>query len=465
MILVQHAISSEPAVGNHEATYFAPSWQSYRATLLVTLALTSYLYIPLTSGGRLLVPSFPTVALIPLLFLTVLRNISKTDELFLPKIAFVLILSIAFSPGYIYVTEKFLSFAQIFLALAVTAMTVRLMQQLRREVLERALLVLWCLLVVGSVLEVAGLIRELSDAFREWAFGGMYTLYDGDARDINFVGWARPKLFATEPSAVSKMFIVSINSWLLIRVTQKKAAVVSGATAVMFLIMGSPMFVVSAAITLAILIWDQRASIRTKVATVLAALIVSVLFLAFFGGSVLSTVSERLDRIGTTTSSGEIEHRSENVRAVIPWINLVNTWSRWPLFGAGIGGKEVVVEYSPFRDHGSLNAAIGSNAAAEVGIYLGLLGGAWFVWLLLMQASQTGVRRLGLMLVLVFLFSMLMGGIESFRYWGHIALLWGALAVADASGNGGANPPRSKGSSRNAIGVSANRSTRPSTWH
>jgi hypothetical protein len=261
------------------------------------------------------------------------------------------------------------------------------------------------------------------------------------------------------------MFIVSINSWLLIRVTQKKAAVVSGATAVMFLIMGSPMFVVSAAITLAILIWDQRASIRTKVATVLAALIVSVLFLAFFGGSVLSTVSERLDRIGTTTSSGEIEHRSENVRAVIPWINLVNTWSRWPLFGAGIGGKEVVVEYSPFRDHGSLNAAIGSNAAAEVGIYLGLLGGAWFVWLLLMQASQTGVRRLGLMLVLVFLFSMLMGGIESFRYWGHIALLWGALAVADASGNGGANPPRSKGSSRNAIGVSANRSTRPSTWH
>ena len=222
MILVQHAISSEPAVGNHEATYFAPSWQSYRATLLVVLALTTYLYIPLAPGGSVLVPSFPTVALIPLLFLTVRRNLSKTDELFLPKIAFVLILSIAFSPGYIYVTEKFLSFAQLVLALAVTVMTVRLMQQLRREVLERALLVLWCLLVVGSVLEVAGLTREPSDAFREWAYGGIFTLYDGDARDINYVGWLRPKLFATEPSAVSKMFIVSINSWLLIRVTGKR---------------------------------------------------------------------------------------------------------------------------------------------------------------------------------------------------------------------------------------------------
>jgi hypothetical protein len=443
-------------VGNHEATYIAPSWQSYRAILLVTLALTTYLYIPLASGGRLLVPSFPTVALMPLLYLTVRRNISKTDEFFLPKIAFVLILSIAFSPGYIYVTEKFLSLAQLVLALAVTVMTVRLMQQLRREVVERALLVLWCLLLLGSVLEVTGLIREFSDTFREWAYEGIFTLYERDARDINFVGWARPKLFATEPSAVSKMFIVSINSWLLIRVTGKKAAIVAGATGVMFLIMGSPMFVVSVAITLAILIWDQRASFRTRVATVFGALIVSVLFLVFFGGSALSTVSERLDRIGTTTSSGEIQHRSENIRAVIPWINLVNTWSRWPLFGAGIGGKEVVVEYSPFRDRGSLNTAIGSNAAAQVGIYLGLLGGAWFVWLLLMQALHTGMRRLGLMLVLVFLFSTLMGGIESFRYWGHIALLWGALAVADASGNGGANPPRSKGSHGNAIGVSAN---------
>jgi hypothetical protein len=426
-------------VGNHEATSFAPPRQWYRATLLVVLALTAYLYIPLVSGGRLLVPSFPTVALMPVLYLTVRRNISKTDEFFLPKIGFVLILSIAFSPGYIYVTEKFLSFAQIILALAVTVMTVRLMQQLRREVLERALLVLWCLLLVGSVLEVIGLIREVSDAFREWAYWGIFTLYDADARDINFVGWPRPKLFATEPSAVSKMFIVSSNAWLLVRVTGIKATLVAAATGVMFLIMGSPMFVISAAITLVILVWNQRASIRIRVATVLAALIVSVLFLAFFGGSALSTVTERVGRIGTTTSTGEIQYRSENIRAVIPWINLVNTWSRWPLFGTGIGGKEVVMENSPFRDHGSLNAAIGGNAVADVGNYLGLLGGAWFVWLLLMQARHNGARRLGLMLVLVFLFSMLMGSIESFRFWGHITLLWGALAVADANDNGIAN--------------------------
>jgi hypothetical protein len=431
-------------VDAHETTNDAPPRQWYRATLLVALALAAYLYLPLLSGGRLLVPSFPTVALMPLLLLTVYRNISKTDELFLPKISFVLILSIAFSPGYTYITEKFLSFAQIFLALAVTVMTVRLMQQLRREVLERALLVLWCLLLIGSVLEVAGLIRETSDAFRAWAYGGMYTLYEGDLRDINFVGWPRPKLFATEPSAVTKMFIVAINSWLAIRVTGMRAALVAAATGIMFVIMGSPMFVVSVTITLLILLWNGQIRMRSRVAIVLGTAIISVFFLVFFGDSVVSTVTERIDRIGATTASGELDVRSENARAIFPWINLYETWIRYPVFGVGIGGKEIILEYSPFADRASLNIALGSNAVAHLLTYLGLLGGAWFIWLLLMQASHTGVRRLGLLLVLVFLFSMLMGSVESFRYWGHVALLWGALAVADASENPDARLPGTK---------------------
>jgi hypothetical protein len=48
------------------------------------------------------------------------------------------------------------------------------------------------------------------------------------------------------------------------------------------------------------------------------------------------------------------------------------------------------------------------------------------------------------MLAVVFLFSMLMGGLDSFRYWGHITLLWGALAVADSNGPGVGNCTRRK---------------------
>ena len=231
------------------------------------------------------------------------------------------------------------------------------------------------------------------------------------------------------------MFIASVNSWLLVRVTGIKAAMVAGASGAMFMIMGSPMFVVSAAMTLAILVWNPRASVRTRVATVIATLVVSVLFVTFFGDTALSTLTTRIERIGATEPEGQLEVRSENLRAVIPWISLVNTWSRWPIFGVGFGGKEVVLEASSFSTT-NYRYAMGANATAELGTYLGLLGGTWFILLLLREASQTGARRPGLMLVMLFLFSLLMGALDSFRFWGHIALLWGALAVADSTGIG-----------------------------
>jgi hypothetical protein len=434
---------SQPPAGHYDATGGASRGQFFRATILVLLTLSAYLYLPLTSGGRVLVPSYPTVALIPLLFLLVRKSLSTADRLFLPKVAFVLLISVAFSPGYAYVMEKFFSIVQFCVALAVTVMTVRLMKQLSRETAERALLIIWCLLLVGSVLEVMGLTRSVSDAFRVWAFDGTYTLYSGDERDVGFVGWVRPKVFSTEPSAVSKMFLVSVNAWLLCRVTATKAAVVAAVTGAMLVIMGSPMFAVSAAITLAILVWDRRAGIRTKIAMIAAALIVSVLFIAFFGESVLSNLETRVARIGDTEASGQLDIGSENLRAVIPWLTLLDTWTRYPFFGVGFGGKEVVLEESAFSDT-NYRVAMGSNSAAEVGTYLGLLGGAWLIWLLLRQVAHTGGRRVGLLLLLLFLFSLLMGALDSFRFWGHAALLWGALAVADSAGDESAKPVPSK---------------------
>jgi hypothetical protein len=409
----------------------APTLQWFRASLLVVMAFCTYLHVPYATGGRVLVPSFPTVVLTPLLFLTVRPNLSRSDEVFLPKIAFVLLLSIALSPGYAYVGEKFFGLIQCCMAIAVAVLIVRLMQQLRPEMLERALLVFWCLIVGGAILEVLGVIREISDSFRAWAYLGTYTLVDNDLRDINLVGWPRPKLFSPEPSHVTKVFIASINSWLLVRVSSTKAVIVAGATLVMLVIMGSPMLFGSAAITLAILVWNRRASIRIRLAMVLAALLFSGLFGAFYAESTFSNVTARIENIGDSARAKRYTPSSEDQRLVYPYLTLVDTWSRWPLFGVGIGGKEVVMEHTTFKLGDPIDA-LGNNAMAEFGIYLGLVGGAWFIYLLLMQASQTGVERLGLMLVIGTLISQLNGGVESFRYWGFVALFWGALAVADA---------------------------------
>jgi hypothetical protein len=418
-------------VGDDTLTAEAPSLQWFRAALLVVIALCTYLHVPLVSGGRLLVPSFPTVALVPLLYLTVRSNISKGDEFFLPKIALVLLLSIAFSPGYKYVDEKFLGLIQAVMAIGVAVLIVRLMQQIRPELLERALLVLWCLIVGGSVLEVFGVIQEISDSFRAWAYGEIYTLYDYDLRDINMVGQPRPKLFSVEPSHVTKVFIASINSWLLVRVGLHKVVVVAGATVAMFVIMGSPMLLLSAAITIAIVAWSRRTSLRAKIVMTLAALILGAVFTTLIAPTAVSTVVTRLEDISEPSAPHERRANSEQQRIVYPYITLSETWMNWPIFGVGIAGKEVVAEHTRLPVDRP-EVALGNNAMAELGIFLGLFGGVWFVYVFLRQGRETGVCRLGLMLILVALFSQLMGGIVSFQYWGFIALLWGALSVADS---------------------------------
>jgi hypothetical protein len=414
-----------------------PGHQLYRATLLIIVAISTYMSVPLLSGGRLLVPSFPTVALAPLLLLAAWPNLSKSDEFFLLKIAFVLLLSIALSPGYEHVEEKFRGLIQYIMSIGIAILMIRLMQQMRHALLERTLLVLWCLILIGSVLEVLGLTRDISDSFREWAYGGAFTLYDGDNRDITMVGFVRPKLFSAEPSHVTKFFIAAINSWLLVRITLPKVAVVAGATLIMLVLMGSPMLIVSAAITAVIVVWDRRTSRRARIAMILVTLLIGVIFGLSYEGSSYSTVTSRLASVAesTTTNAG-----SEERRMILPYMTLAETWLRWPLFGVGIGGGEVIMDNTTLQVT-KLGDAIGNNALAETGWMLGLLGCVWIVYLLLRQAQQTGVYRLGLIVVIVALFSQLIGGIVTFRYWGFIALFWGALAVADSEFDEAVIPP------------------------
>jgi hypothetical protein len=404
-----------------------------RAILLLAIAVCTYAHVPLSSGGRLLVPSFPTVALTPFLFLAVRRDLTPADVTFVLKVAFVLLLSIALSPGYAYIEEKFLGMIQFLMAIAVAVMIVRLMQQLAPASLERALLVLWCMIIVGSILEVLDVIRVYSDTFRVWVYEELYGLYDADMRDVNLVGWPRPKLFSEEPSHVTKFFVATVNAWLVVRVTWRKAVVVAGATIAMLVIMGSPMLLVSAAISVAIVAFNQRQHASSRVITLAVVLLVGAGIGAYIAGSNFVTAVRRVETVaessvGAATGNATGDER----RMVLPYVVLMDTILRSPLFGAGVGGKEVIADARDVSASSS-TMVVGNNALAAVGIFLGIVGGTLFILLVFRQMRQTGVRRLGLMAVILLLFSQLIGGVDSFRYWGFVALFWGALATADAS--------------------------------
>lgn len=414
-------------------------WLLLRSIVLLLLVVCTYLQVPLMSGDRLIVPSFPTIALIPFVFLLVHKDITGADYLFLAKVAFVLLLSIGLSPGYRYVDEKLLSLVQCVMAIGVAILAVRLMHQVGSEALERTLLTLWLLIMVGVLLEQAGIIKDASDRFREWAFSAQYTVYDHDLRDEGLVGWSRPKLFSVEPSHVTKFFVASLNAWLMVRVTWRKVAVGTAATLIMLIVMGSPMLLVSAAMTALTVMWDRRTTVGARATMICAAFILAVGVSVFHEGETFSTIGARIASISESGETVSARPSSEQQRVVIPYLTLVNTWLQSPLFGVGIGGKEVVAEQSQLRlDRPAV--ALGNNALAESGVYLGLVGSIWLIAIMWRQFGHSGVTRVGMLMMLIGLFSQLMGGVVSFQYWGFIGLLWGALAVSDRQTSSAAVP-------------------------
>jgi len=283
---------------------------------------------------------------------------------------------------------------------------------------------------------VLDVIRAPSDAFRVWAYAELYGLYDADLRDINLVGWLRPKLFSQEPSHVTKLFIAAVNAWLLVNVTWRKALVVAVATVAMLVIMGSPMLLVSAGISLAIVAMNQRQALSSRVVTLAVVLLIGASVGAYFAETTFSTAVTRVETVTESSAGSDSEEvTADSRRVVLPYLVLVDTLFRSPLFGAGVGGKEVIATARNMSESSS-TMVIGNNAFAALGIFLGLVGGGLFIYLLLRHMRYTGVHRLGLMVLIVALFSQLMGGIDTFRYWGFIALLWGALAVSDAANDG-----------------------------
>ena len=72
------------------------------------------------------------------------------------------------------------------------------------------------IIVCGLFLERIGLIRSVSDSFRSLAYPSE-LVYMNDARDIFSYGFVRPKLFASEPSYVARIFGLVLASLAVLR--------------------------------------------------------------------------------------------------------------------------------------------------------------------------------------------------------------------------------------------------------
>lgn len=395
------------------------------ASLFVFFLLSIYTEVPLYLTDTFFIPSFLTVFSIPVLVAACRKKLFKSDMYFIFQVMGVLVLTAVLSPGRGFMMEKFIGVVQTTVSITAGVLLLKLMGHMDTKIIRQILLMLVAALVVGTVLEVSGVLKGASDAFREAVYiGDGYKAYSNDARDMMLTGFLRPKLFTSEPSLLAIGFFAFANSWLLLSFNRWNFLAVFSATVVMLLTTGSPIIFISLLISFFLILLNIRRPINRVIivtaVTVLIALVSVVLYLTTEFGMLLT---ERLLSSLEHTTTYAIT--SENLRIVFPYLTLVDILRASPVFGTGISGKEVIEAYSTLPL--DPRYAFGNNNFAALFIYLGLVGSALFLLVFGAYLRRRGIQNVLFLAVVVVGFSQGMGAFESPRFWGYVFLFIGVM--------------------------------------
>jgi hypothetical protein len=392
-----------------------------RTVLFVLFLLSIYVEVPLNAG--FLIPSFFTLLiLMPLLALMYYRRVYWYELYFVGQIVLILLLTAFLSPGFEWLGEKLLGLVQTTISIIGGILLLKLVDGLQYRWLTRALFALWVVLLVGAALEVVGILTPVSDSFREAAYSaGSYSVYESDARDISIVGHVRPSLFTTEPSLLAIGFFVFVNSWLVAAYSQRNLLVACIAAMVMLGVSGSPILLLSLAVSLIIMLFSERNVSSLWFSITLAFIGIAVAFYVRpdIASDLTARFSDAYQNIGTLRAT------SENRRLIYPYITLVDVLKNSPFFGVGISGKELVEDYSSLPS--AYPTVMGNNALAMFFIYLGVVGSALFGMAVHDFWRRMGINQPMLLVILILALSQTMGGFETPRFWGYTFLFIGVI--------------------------------------
>jgi|GEM_PF-5435837 len=284
------------------------------------------------------------------------------------------------------------------------------------------------LILAGAAAERWLGLGAVSDAVREALYPQDIT-YAADRRDQLLYGGIRPKLFTTEPSHIAKFYVLMLLAWYATARTSWRVPGLYALLAGGVLLVQSPTVLVALPACWIADLCRSRGGLGWLLAAVAALLLAP---LALVAGE--SLFAGRLAHI----LSGQ--DTSFLLRIVLPFEVMARVWSDYPLFGLGFGAKESGIPYAIAAAHhlgldaGILIATtspIGNNGLAIGLIQLGAVGSLAFAASLLAfwrfacgdhwPFAATGM--LGYLL--------LIGGVNDPRFWGGLAILTAAGALAE----------------------------------
>jgi len=402
--------------------------------LIVLYLLGIYTSVHLYSGERLLVPVFVAGIAAFLLLIKNYKRIRVGHVKAISLIVAIVWLSVLFKGVDAFFIERVKGGIQITYSILLAYGFFLEVSRWKKEQAAKLFYYACLLIIIGCALENYTPFKSLSDNFRYAVFhSGIYEALD---RDIAFFGGERPKLFTSEPSHVSKFLLFSITLWLALSLKNRKfyikAILVSLAAA---FVTGSPSLVLLVPISLiiAVLLEGNGLSHFLKRMTIRKFLLYFVFMLLMLGTLTVAVTTVLSGRI-TAMIEGE---GSTIVRIVAPPLITFDVLKEYPMWGAGITGKEMVADkvfYRLTNDFGltyitDIEQATNmvTNAFWLHWIYLGLFGGILMIWAIYRLMKVFGVRHYLYCFLLFAIFGQTMGGYVGLKVW---TIIFGILLTS-----------------------------------
>jgi hypothetical protein len=321
--------------------------------------------------------------------------------------------SILAATNYDFLGKRFTGLLQLTYSLVIAyALFLTLVHGERRQI-ARILLGFCLFIIIGCLLETYAGLRPISDAVRERLYDTR-VVYDADLRDRLLYGRVRPKLFTSEPAAVTFAYTQYSAIWLVVSPWRWKLAMLLCLVAMALVVLPGPTLVLMLLLTVPYLIFLAGAQpgrppsfARLVGSLALSALLIGltiVLGQAFF--------AERLNELASGRDA------SFFYRVTGPMLVAFDTFRHYPWAGAGLTGEFFLADrvMNVYMNSPSFQAAWPVTRITDMltnyfwlhWIYLGLVWGVisivavsvwlrmmgvpsvlycWAVWLILGQAS------------------------------------------------------------------------------
>ncbi|MFT4102056.1 MAG: hypothetical protein QM674_13655 [Burkholderiaceae bacterium] len=401
------------------------------AIWLVLLLVNAYLELPIALSGEAYVPAVGILATVAAYLATSRHRPQWRDvDLCLLLVSFCLLSSFA-APNWADLGSRLWGTVQIAASAVCFISTVTLIRALDRRTVLWIFGGLTVALMLLTALEVIGVTRALSDAFREGAYeAGGYRAYTADERDLSLVGFIRPKVFSSEPSLVGIGFMIFALGFGFARADWKGLALVFVAAVIEFALLGSPIALI-APMSVGLAVVLARASrlspqaLRRAKATALV--LAALLGVGALGAVALVDADRFRDlELNMGVDGAKLETAtSEQLRLVLPYLAAVDAMRVNPLTGLGTSSKRSLSLYSSTSS--DYKVAMGNNAFASCFVFWGLAGAALFFAIVYRYLRQIGAWGLPLAVAVGSLMQT-MGALESPRLW----VYFGAIAATAA---------------------------------